>query len=260
MSQTVSTELVKELREKTGISVMQCRRALEEAEGDMEKAVAILKKTSADISEKKAGRTAGDGAVAVRSDGKKAVLVTLRSETDFVAKNADFLSLLDGLANLALKDGIEKMKTEAKGLIDPVIQKTGEKIELGEVYEVEGETLGSYVHGNNKIGVIVSLSGGSPQLGKDVAMHAAAMKPEYVTESDIDEAAKRTMREIFEKETAQTGKPAEIQKKMLDGKMATYFKEKTLLDQPFIKDPEKTVGALLEKNGAKIKEIRRSAI
>jgi elongation factor Ts len=259
MSQIVTTEQVKELRTKTGISVMQCRRALEEAEGDMDKAVAILKKTSADIALKKADRVAGDGAVAVRTDGKKSVLVALRSETDFVAKNQDFLDLLGRLADLALKEGLSKMKASSIELINPIIQKTGEKIELGDVYEIEGEIIGSYVH-NNKAAVIVSLSGGNPGLAKDVAMHVAAMKPEYISAEEIDEDTKRIMREVFEKEVSETGKPEDIKKKMLEGKMSTYFKEKTLLDQPFIKNPEETVGELLKKNGAKIKEIKRSSI
>lgn len=258
MSQ-VTTEQVKELREKTGISVMQCRRALEEAEGDMDKAIAILKKTSADIALKKADRVAGDGAVTVRTAGKKSVLVTLHCETDFVAKNQDFQSLLGSLAELALKEGVEKMKSSAEELINPVIQKTGEKIELGDMYEMEGETLGSYVH-NGKVAVIVTLSGGTPELAKDVAMHVAAMKPEYISAEEIDEDAKKTIREVFEKEVAGVDKPEEIKKKMLEGKMSTYFKEKTLLDQAFIKDSDVTIGKLLEKNGAKIKEIKRSAI
>ncbi len=256
----VTTEQVKDLREKTGISVMQCKRALEEAGGDMEKAVAILKKTSADIAEKKAGREAKDGAVAIKEEGGKAVLVTLHCETDFVAKNADFLSLLEKLSSFALKEGVEKMKAEAKDMIDLIIQKTGEKIELGECKEAKNGTLGSYVHTNGKIGVIVSLKGGTPELARDVAMHAAAMKPEYVTEAEVDESAQNTMREIFEKEIAEINKPEEIKKKMLEGKMSSYFKEKTLVSQAFIKDPELTVGALLEKNGAEILEMARSAI
>ncbi len=256
----VTTEQVKELREKTGISVMQCKRALEEAGGDMQKAVAILKKNSAGIAEKKAGRSAKDGAVAVKHGEKKATLVTLRCETDFVAQNSDFLSLLTRLAEIALKKGVEKMKEEAKEAIDPIIQKTGENIELGECYEVAGDTIGSYVHGNNKIGVIVSLLGGNMELARNIAMHTAAMKPEYLSEKDISEESRNMVREIFEKETVESGKPEEIKRKILEGKIAAYFKEKTLLEQAFIKDSSITVGALLDKNRAEIKEVKRSAI
>jgi elongation factor Ts len=144
-------------------------------------------------------------------------------------------------------------------MIDPIIQKTGEKIELGEVYEVKGNVLGNYVH-NNKIAVIVSLEGGNEELARDIAMHITAMKPEYITESDITEEAKKTMQEIFQKEVASVNKPEEIKKKMLDGKMATYFKEKTLMNQIFIKDPNETISQLLDKNKAKIKEVKRCSI
>ncbi|OGI46969.1 translation elongation factor Ts, partial [Candidatus Nomurabacteria bacterium GWB1_40_6] len=144
-------------------------------------------------------------------------------------------------------------------MIDPIIQKTGENIQLGEAFLVSGEVIGSYVH-NNKTGVIVSLTGGSTELARDIAMHVTAMRPEYISQEEITEDVKKTMREIFEKEVAGVDKPAEIKEKMLLGKMATYFKEKTLLDQSFIKDGEQTVGKLLEKAGAKIKEVKRYSI
>ena len=151
------------------------------------------------------------------------------------------------------------MKASAKELIDPVIQKTGENIELGEAYVVVGETVGSYVH-NNKMAVIVSLEGGNSALARDVAMHVAAMKPEYMSKEEIDEEARKTISEVFAKETANSDKPEEIKKKMLEGKIATYFKEKTLLDQAFIKNGDITVGKLLETDGAKIREIKRYSI
>jgi len=225
----------------------------------MEKALAILKKTSADIALKKSSREVKDGRVAIKSAGNKSVLVALHCETDFVAKNEDFVKLLDTLSDMALRDGAEKMKASAKEMINGVIQKTGENIQLGDVYEVSGSTLGSYVH-NNKSGVIVSLEGGTPEIAKDVAMHITAMKPEYISKDEITQNVKKTMMEIFEKEVAGINKPEDIKKKMLDGKMATYFKEKTLLDQAFIKDGEITVGGLLEKNKAKIKEVKRYSI
>ncbi len=259
MSSKITTELVKELRDATGISVMQCRRALEEAEGDMQKALAILKKTSSDIALKKVGRAVSDGAVAIKTAGTKAVLVTLLCETDFVSRNADFTGLLGKLADTAISGGAIKMKAEAKDMIDPIIQKTGENIQLGEVYEVSGAVLGGYVH-NNKSGVIVSLEGGNADLARDIAMHITAMKPEYITASDITPEIKKTMTEVFEKEVASINKPEDIKKKMLDGKINTYFKEKTLLDQPFIKNGDETIAKLLEKSKAKIKEVKRYSI
>jgi elongation factor Ts len=255
----VTTEQVKELRDLTGISVMQCRKALEEAGGDKEKAIAILKKTSSDIALKKAGREAKDGRVIIKTDGNKAMLIPLHCETDFVSKNEDFVNLLENLSNIAIKEGIEEMRAQAKEMIDPVIQKTGEKIELGEVSVIEGSTIGSYVHGN-KSAVVVSLEGGSVEVAKDIAMHIAAMKPEYITQADITEEVKSTMTELFQKDVAAVDKPEEIKKKMLEGKIATYFKEKTLLDQPFIKNPEQTISKLLEANKATILEVKRYSI
>lgn len=258
MSQ-ITTELVKQLRDATGVSVMQCRKALEEAGGDMEKAIVILKKSSSDIALKKAGREANDGAVMVKATTGKAVLVALNCETDFVAKNEDFTNLLSSLADKAVAEGVEKMKTEAKDLIDPIIQKTGENIQLGETAEVTGSVLGSYVH-NGKSAVIVSLEGGSPELAKDIAMHIAAMRPEYINASEISEENRKTVSEIFEKEVASIDKPEDIKKKMLEGKINTYFKEKTLTEQNFIKDPEETIASLLAKANAKIQKVERYSI
>ncbi len=210
MTIQITTELVKELRNATGISVMQCKRALEEAEGDTKKALAILKKTSSDIALKKADRKASDGAVMIKSEDKKAVLVALHCETDFVSRNEDFTSLLAKLTDMAFKDGIEKMRENAKDMIDPVIQKTGENIQFGDTYLVKGNILGNYTH-NNKSAAIVSLDGGNQELAKDIAMHVVAMQSEN---------------------------------------------EKTLLDQPFIKNLDETISGLLEKSKAKIKEIK----
>ena len=250
MSKDITTKLIKELRDETGISVMQCKNALEEAEGDMKKALAILKKTSSDIALKKASRETKDGRVCIKVEnlpgqtGKKSILVSLHCETDFVSRSEDFVTLLSNLGNKAMKEGIQKMKEEAKSMIDLVIQKT---------------VLGNYVH-NNKIAVVVSLEGGNEELAKDIAMHITAMKPEYIFQSEITENVKKTISEIFQKEIAGVDKPEEIKKKILEGKINTYFKEKTLLDQVFIKNGEETISGLLDKNKAKIKEVIRYSI
>lgn len=259
MGIVITTELVKELRDKTGISVMQCRKALEEAEGDMTKALAILKKTSSDIAMKKADREVKDGAVIVKGTTDTLALVSLLCETDFVSKNDDFVNLLNQLADKALTEGVENLAENSKEMINGVIQKTGENIQLGEIYLVKGTVLGNYVH-NNKKAVIVSLEGGTQELAKDIAMHIAAMNPEYISKDEIKEEDKKTMLDVFSKEVENVNKPEDIKKKMLDGKMDTYFKEKTLLSQPFIKNPEETIETLLQKGGAKIKEVRRFSI
>jgi len=259
MSIKITAELVKELRDATGVSVMQCKNALEEAEGDMEKALIILKKKSSSIAMKKAGRTATDGIIVVVERKDKTLLLSLHSETDFVARNSDFITLANTLANIAIDEGIEAMKEKSLDIINPVIQKVGEKIELGKVEIMEGTILGSYVHGS-KSAVIVSLSGGSPELARDVAMHIAAMKPAFIKADDITAEDKAKVIEVFEKEVAESDKPEDIKKKMLEGKISTYFKEQTLMDQMFIKNPDITIGNLLKEKGAVLVRFIQEAI
>lgn len=259
MSSPITTELIKELRDATGVSVMQCKRALEEAEGDTNKALAILKKTSSDIALKKADRETKEGAVMIKEGEGKSVLVSLHCETDFVSKNEDFTTLLSKLGDVAFTEGITKMQESAKDMINPIIQKTGENIELGDAYELAGNTVGSYVH-NNKIGIMVQLEGGNKDLAKDIAMQIAAMNPEYISAEDITPEAKSMMTEIFSKEVATIDKPEDIKQKMLQGKINTYFKEKTLLEQPFIKNGDETVATLLSKASAKIVAMKRYSI
>lgn len=259
MSTQITTELVKELRDATGVSIMQCRQALVEADGDMEKALIILKKKSSSIAMKKADRDAHDGTVVVLEGNGKVLLLTLHSETDFVAKNVDFTNLANELAKIALAEGIDVMKEKSGDIINPVIQKVGEKIELGKVEEISGSTLGSYVH-SGKSAVVVSLQGGTPELAKDIAMHIAAMKPAFITTDDIKEEDKAKVIEVFEKEVAESDKPEDIKKKILDGKIATYFKEQTLMEQPFIKNPDLTVGKLLAQGGASLVRFMRESI
>ncbi len=259
MSIQITAQLVKELRDSTGVSVMQCKNALEEAEGDMEKALIILKKKSSSIAMKKADRTAHDGVIVVVEGMGKTLLLTLHSETDFVARNADFITLANELANMALNEGVDAMTAKSLDIINPIVQKVGEKIELGKVEVIEGEILGSYVHGS-KSAVIVSLKGGSKELAKDVAMHIAAMKPAFIKSEDITEDDKAKVIEVFEKEVAESDKPEEIKKKMLEGKISTYFKEQTLMDQMFIKNGDITIGNLLKEKGANLISFTQESI
>jgi elongation factor Ts len=259
MSIKITAELVKELRDKTGVSVMQCKVALEEAEGDKEKALIILKKKSSGIAMKKSDRNASDGIIVAMEAPGKVVLLTLHSETDFVAKNAEFVELANKLATLATEKGVEVMKAEAKDMIDPLIQKIGEKIELGSVEEIDGENLGMYVH-NGKSAVVTSLKGGNKDLARDIAMHIAAMKPAYASASDITDEEKAKVMQVFEREVAESDKPEEIKKKMLEGKVGTYFKEQTLMDQPFIKNGDITIGRLLADKGATLVKFVRESI
>ena len=255
----ITTEQIKELRDATGVSVMQCKKALEEAEGNMEKALVILKKKSSDIAAKKSDRDASEGTIVVAKGGGKGIILTLKCETDFVAKNSDFIALADALAQKALADGIDAMKAASKDMIDPVIQKIGENIQLGEVTELSGANIGSYIH-NGKSGVLVALTAGDEILGKDVAMHIAAMKPEYLATTDVPEEKKNVAKELFQKEVDESGKPEDIKQKMLEGKLSSYFKEQTLLEQPFIKNPDMTIGKLVAGSGASVTAFIRQTI
>lgn len=255
----ITIEDIKKLRDATGVSVMQCKKALEEAGGDMEKALMVLKKKSAGIASKKAGRETKAGLIVIKTSPNKAVMVVLSCETDFVAKNEDFIKLIDTMAEKVLAEGPEAVKESASEVINPVVQKIGENIQLGEITVIEGDNLGTYVH-SGKVGVIVSLSGGSPEIARDVAMHIAAMKPEYIQKKDIDEKAKKMAKELFGKEVAELDKPEEMKEKILQGKIDAYFNNLTLLGQPFIKDEKKTIGQLLKDGDAEVKDFKRYSL
>ncbi len=259
MSTTITTEMIKELRDATGVSVMQCKKALEEAGGDMEKALMVLKKKSSEIAAKKADRTAADGIVVVKTSPGKAVMAVLNCETDFVAKNDDFIKLADKIAEKALSEGADAARTEAKDMIDPVIQKIGENIVLGDIKTFEGPVIGTYVH-NSKAGVVTVLHGGTEDVARDIAMHIAAMKPEYKTREEVPAEKVEMAKEMFMKDIASSDKPEDIKQKMLAGKIDTYFKEQTLLDQPFVKNPDMTIGQLLSQNNATLSSFSRLTI
>lgn len=246
----MSIELIKQMRDATGLSVMQCKKALEEAGGDMEKAMMLLKKKSSDAAAKKADRETGAGRVtALQKDGKVCVL-TLNCETDFVAKNDDFIALADTLATHVLEHGKDTTLAQATEIINPVIQKIGENIQLGTVDVVEGPVLGTYIH-NGAIGVATALEGGDETLAKDIAMHISAMRPSYTNKEDVPAETVAKAKETFAGEV-DTSKPADIQEKILQGKIDSYFKDQTLMEQTFIKDPSKTIKQLLSEKGASI--------
>jgi elongation factor Ts len=248
----ITTEQVKELRDKTSISVMQCRKALEEADGDMEKALIILKKKGSEVAEKKSDREAADGRIFIKNDGARAVVLSLSCETDFVAQNQDFIDAGNKLVEIAWTDGVDAAKEQAASVTNDVVLKIGENIKLADVSIVDGGTIGAYTHFNGKSGAVVVLTGGTPEVAKDIAMHVAAMKPVYLASSEIDEASKASVIEVLKKEVDESGKPEDIKAKMLEGKIAGYFKEQTLNDQAFFKAPEKTIEQYAKENGATI--------
>ncbi len=252
MTTTITTEQVKELRDKTSVSVMQCRKALEEADGDMEKAIILLRKKGSEMAEKKSDRTAADGRVFIKSENGKAIVLTLNCETDFVAQNQGFIDCAEGILAVAWNDGVEKAKEASAALINDAVLKTGENIQLGSIDEYSGETIGSYIHFNGKTAALVVLTGGSVDLAKDIAMHITAMKPSYLSSADIKESDRSAVIEVLQKEVDESGKPEDIKAKMMEGKISGYFKEQTLLDQPFFKQPEVTIGALASNAGATV--------
>ncbi len=251
----ISIEQVKELRDKTGISIMQCRKALEEAGGDMEKAIIILQKKGGEVAAKKSDRDAKDGAIVIKSNGSKTIVLTLNCETDFVAKNEDFINLANNIADLVLEKGVEAAKEESTTMISDVVLKIGENIQLGDIEEVSGDVIGYYVHHTGKTASVVTLKGGNAEIAKDVAMHATAMKPAFLKTEDISEENRASVAEVLKEEVENSDKPEDMKAKILEGKIAAYFKEQVLVDQPFFKDPTKTVGAYVKENGAEIEKF-----
>jgi len=243
----ITTELIKQLRDETGVSIMQCKKALEEVGGDIEKARIVLKKKSGAAAEKKADRELGAGFLVVKSDGDTSVLITLLCETDFVAKNEEFINGANKVAEMALTDG-ESVKETSLSMVNELIQKMGENIKVGEVKIAKGN-VGSYVH-NGQLGSMVVLKEKNDELARDISMHISAMKPTFTNESDIDETAKNNAKEIFEKEIEEQAKdkPEEMKAQILNGKINSYFKDQVLMKQSFIKDPSKTIEQLLKEN------------
>lgn len=243
-----TTDLLKTLRDETGISVMQCKKALDEAGGDMEKARMILKKKSGDAAAKKADRELGAGLVVTTEANGKTVMLTLLCETDFVAKNDDFVKLAKALASKAAEGGKEAVEAAGAEMLGEAIQKLGENIKLGAVFVSDSPNAGVYNH-NGQYAAVVVLKEKNPELARDIAMHATAMRPGFLTEADISDEAKTKAKEVFQKEVdAQAGnKPEDMKAKILEGKVNAYFKEQILGKQLFIKDPSKTIDQLVKE-------------
>lgn len=251
----ITTEQVKELRDKTSISVMQCRKALEEAGGDMEKAIIILQKKGGEVAAKKSDRTATDGLIIIRADQGRALTLILNCETDFVAKNEDFIAAANKIADIAWTDGAEKARAEAPTIVEAVVMKIGENIQLGAIEELTGDAVGAYTHHTGKTAAVVVLKGGTPEVAKDIAMHVTAMKPGFLSADEISEENKANVTEVLKAEVENSDKPEEMKAKILEGKIAAFFKEQILLDQPFFKTPEKTIKQYAEAHGATVEKF-----
>ncbi len=255
--------MVKDLRERTGAGMMECKKALVETNGDMEAAIELLRKSGQAKADKKAGRIAADGRIAVAADDGKAAIVEVNSETDFVANDENFIGYVNAVTEAALAAGAADAEALSAASLDDgrtveqartdLIAKVGENISVRRVAHVEAaDNPGSYIHGGAKIGALVAMQGGNVELARDIAMHVAAINPACIDESGVPAETLEKERRIITEEASGSGKPAEIVEKMVNGRMAKYLKEITLLGQPFVKDDKVAVGKLLKDAGATV--------
>jgi elongation factor Ts len=267
----ITASMVKELRERTGSGMMECKKALQEAGGDIDVAIENMRKSGLAKADKKSGRVAAEGRVVIATsdDGKSAAVVEVNCETDFVSGGDEFLSFVNTVANTALAN--KPADIEALGALTPegasetiedtrkaLIAKIGENIQLRRFVcldTTDGE-FGSYLHGN-RMGVLVEMKNGNADLIKDVAMHIAASNPMCVSEDEVPAEVLEKEKEILRAQALESGKPADIVEKMLTGRIRKYLAEITLLGQSFVKDPDKTVGTLLSDAGAEVTRFVR---
>ena len=260
---TITAGMVKELRERTGLGMMDCKKALTEADGDMEKAIEDLRKASGIKAEKKSSRVAAEGIVLTKiaEDGNYGVVIEVNSETDFAARDDNFLEFAQKALELAfvnrdadveslLGAGLEETR-------QALVQKIGENINLRRVERLSFEDANegiveSYVHSNSRIAVLIALRGGDEDIARDIAMHVAAINPMVIRAEDVPEDVLAKESEIYSAQARESGKPEEIVEKMISGRLRKFVAEVSLLEQPFVKDPDSTVSDLLKEAGADI--------
>lgn len=259
----ISATMVKELRDRTSLGMMECKKALTEAGGDIELAIENLRKISGLKAAKKADRTAADGVVAVKvaDDSSYAIVIEVNSETDFAARDAGFLGfvakVLDKAFSSKQTDVAALMAGELESAREALVQKIGENIGVRRVQLISGGVIGGYLHQNNRIGVLVQLEGGNSELAKDIAMHVAAVNPAVVSSDQMSAEIVEKEKEIIRAQPDMAGKPAEIVEKMMVGRINKFLKESSLNDQPFVKNPEVTVAKLAKDAGATVVSFTR---
>ena len=252
----ITAALVKELRERTGEGMMDCKKALTKAGGDIEKAIDDMRASGAIKAAKKAGNVAAEGAIALVEDGKSAVLLEVNSQTDFLALQDDFKAFVAASVKKAFDDKLTTVEPlieaqEADRLV--LVGKVGENVNIRRLTRVEGDVVGGYLHGN-KIGVAVVLKGGNVELAKDIAMHVAASNPEFLLPSEVSDEAIEREKAVFLSLNADkiAGKPENIVENMIKGRISKFLAEASLVEQAFVKNPEVKVGELAKKAGAEI--------
>lgn len=265
----ITAGMVKELRERTGAGMMECKKALTAAEGDIEKAIEEMRKSGQAKAAKRAGRVAAEGVILIKNsaDNKEAVMLEINTETDFVSRDASFLAFANQVADIALREKATDVATLAstefeKGKTveqtrEAVVAKIGENIQLRRViFMTTKGALGAYVH-SGRIGVLVDMEGGDVEFAKDIAMHVAAMRPEAVNAEGISAELIEKEKEIFTAQAAESGKPPEIIEKMVAGRIKKFLTEVSLEGQVFVRDGKKTVGELLKEKAAKVNSFLR---
>lgn len=261
----VSAKLVKELRDRTGLGMMECKKALEEANADIEVAIDNLRKSGQAKAAKKAGNIAADGAIVIAQEGNKALLLEVNCQTDFVAKDDNFTAFANKVAALALANNVTDVAAISELDYDgqtveearvSLVQKIGENIQVRRAEVVEGANLATYRHGI-RIGVVVSTEGGDEEVGKALAMHIAAFNPIAVDDVDVPADVLAREKDIIQAKAEESGKPAEIVEKMIEGGIRKYLDEVTLLRQPYVMDNDKKVGDVLKAEGVKVLSFKR---
>ena len=260
----IKASQVKELRDMTGVAMMECKKALVECSGDIEKALDLLRSNSALKAEKKAARVAADGVLRVHVGDDYSTLIEINSETDFAAKDENFIKFADDVQKFIsenkLTDIADIHSSEVEDKRKALVQTIGENIQLRRLETIEYSSemnTSSYVHSDSKLGSIVVISGGDETLAKDIAMHVAAFNPLCLSESDIDPQILEREKAIYMVQAEESGKPKEIMEKMIEGKLKRFLSEVSLLSQNFVKDPEVTIQNLLDSNNAKIESYTR---
>jgi elongation factor Ts len=254
----ITAAMVKELRERTGLGMMECKKALVESEGSVDAAIEELRKSSGLKAAKKAGRTAAEGVslIKISDDHTVGLILEVNSETDFVARDDNFINFANDVLDVAFK----KNETDVAALMagdletkrEALVQKIGENISVRRIVRIEGAVVGGYVHSTNKIAAVVALTAGDAELARDIAMHVAAVNPRIAKPEDMPAEELEQEKAIIKAQPDMAGKPAEIVEKMMGGRIKKYLAENSLIEQPFVKDPEQTVGQLVAAAGGEL--------
>ena len=268
----ITASQVKDLREKTGAGMMDCKKVLTETDGDMEKAIELLRERGIAKAAKKSGRIAAEGLVEsyISEDGKVGAVVEVNADTDFVAKNEEFKTFVASVAkqvveknpkdldDLLAQESIDEAGKTVKDVLTDKIAKIGENMNIRRFARFESAgLLESYIHGDGKIAVLVNMKGGDHEVAKDVCMQIAAARPEYLNEASVPEDRLNKEKEILKAQTMNEGKPEAIAEKIVQGRIRKFFEEVCLVDQPFVKDPNKKVSELLKEHNAEVTEFAR---